>query len=240
MARLPRIIVPGIPLHVIQRGNNRQATFFAEEDYRKYLDVLEEASKECECLIHAYVLMTNHIHMLVTPITEKSLSLMMQAIGRKYVRYINGAYQRSGTLWEGRYKSALVESEQYFLTCSRYIELNPVRAGMIETPGQYKWSSYRSNALGNKERNITEHELYKRLGATEELRQHAYKSLFKSHLEDDTLNMIRVSTQKNTIIGSSYFQDEIKDMLKRRVIKHTHGGDRKSPEFDLKSSVLTP
>lgn len=232
MARLPRIIVPGLPLHVIQRGNNRQATFFLEEDYRKYLDALEVASDEYECLVHAYVLMTNHIHLLLTPMTEKSVSLMMQAIGRKYVRYINGAYQRSGTLWEGRYKSALVETEQYLLTCSRYIELNPVRAGMVDAPGQYKWSSYCSNALGTDNNCLTQHEVYMRLGKNDESRQQAYKSLFKNHLDTDALELIRDGTQKDTIIGDSRFQDEIKQVLQRRVRKHRHGGDRKSPEFE--------
>lgn len=240
MARLPRIVVPGLPVHVIQRGNNRQATFYSAEDYRKYLDVLTLASDKYECFIHAYVLMTNHVHLLVTPVTDTSLSLMMQAIGRTYVRYINGTYQRSGTLWEGRYKSALVESEQYLLTCSRYIELNPVRAGMVKAPGQYKWSSYHSNALGINDINLTQHEIYKRLGKSNELRQQAYKTLFKNHFDTDALDMIRESTQQSTIIGGSHFQDEIEKMLNRRVSKFAHGGDRKSIEFDAKSSVLTP
>lgn len=240
MARLPRIVVPGLPVHVIQRGNNRQAVFFAEEDFRKYLNELALASDEYECLIHAYVLMTNHIHMLVTPTTETTLSLMMQSIGRKYVRYINGAYRRSGTLWEGRFKSALVESEQYFLTCSRYIELNPVRAGMVKTPDQYKWSSYCANALGKKDIDLTQHDIYMRLGNSDATRQEAYKSLFQNHLEVAAVDVIRESTQQNTIIGDSRFQDEIKELLKRRVSKFTHGGDRKTEEFAAKSSDLTP
>jgi len=239
MARLPRIVVPGLPIHVIQRGNNRQAIFFSEEDFHKYLYELALSSEEYGCFIHAYVLMTNHVHILLTPSTETSLSLTMQSIGRKYVRYINSTYQRSGTLWEGRYKSALVESEQYFLTCSRYIELNPVRAGMVKTPSQYKWSSYASNALGKKENHLTQHELYKRLGKNDLMRQKAYKALFKEYIEIGAVDVIRESTQKNTIIGDSRFQDEIKVMLKRRVIKYTHGGDRKSKEFEATSSVLT-
>ena len=239
MARLPRIIVPGLPLHIIQRGNNKQATFFSAEDYHKYLEALKEASEKYECLVHAYVLMTNHIHLLVTPMTKSSVSLMMQAIGRKYVRYVNGTYQRSGTLWEGRYRSALVESEQYLLTCSRYIELNPVRAGMVKAPGQYKWSSYASNALGLNNSNLTQHEVYTRLGVSDALRQKAYKALFNNHLDAAALDMIRDSTQKNTIMGDSRFQDEIMKVLQRRVRKHPHGGDRKSCEFDLVSSVLT-
>jgi len=240
MARLPRIVIPGLPMHVIQRGNNRQATFFAEDDYRKYIDILAPASEENECSIHAYVLMTNHVHLLLTPNTENGVALMMQPIGRNYVRYINSTYQRTGTLWEGRYKSALVESEQYLLTCSRYIELNPVHAGMVEEPGQYKWSSYSANALGKVSGLITPHELFNRLGKTKESRQKAYKALFKSHIDSDLFDNIRENTQKCTIIGNSRFQDEIKIMLKRRVSKHTHGGDRKSSEFDTISSDLTP
>jgi len=240
MARLPRIVVPGLPMHVIQRGNNRQAIFFTYEDYCKYLEILALASEEHECSIHAYVLMTNHIHLLVTPVTESSLPLMMQAIGRKYVHYINRTYQRTGTLWEGRYKSALVESEQYLLSCSRYIEMNPVRAGMVDGPGQYQWSSYSSNALGKKDRKLTQHELYQRLGSSDVLRQQSYKALFKNYIDVKTLDMIRESTQQSSIIGDSRFQDEIKIMLKRRVAKFRHGGDRKSSVFDVASSDLTP
>lgn len=241
MARLPRIVVPGLPMHVIQRGNNRQATFFAEDDYYKYLDALASSSEVNECSIHAYVLMTNHIHLLVTPAAENSLSSMMQSLGRKYVRYINDTYQRTGTLWEGRYKSALVESEQYLLTCSRYIELNPVSAGMVDVPGEYKWSSYRFNALGQSANNlITPHELYQRLGKNDALRQSAYKGLFENHIDSNALENIRESTQKCTIIGNDRFQEEIRTVLKRRVTKHRHGGDRKSTEFGAISSDLTP
>ena len=231
MARLPRIIVPGIPLHIIQRGNNRQATFFSEEDYHRYLDVLKTASEEYACSIHAYVLMTNHIHLLVTPETEDSVSLMMQAIGRKYVRYINGTYQRSDTLWEGRFKSALVEIEQYFLTCSRYIELNPVRAGIVDFPEEYKWSSYCSNALGVINPYLTKHDVYLRLSESDLLRQKAYKALFRSHIDAHSLEVIRNSTQKNTVMGGSRFEEEIERVLKCRVKRFEHGGDRKSSEF---------
>lgn len=240
MARLPRIVVPGLPMHVIQRGNNRQAIFFTEEDYHKYLEIMALSAEEHECFTHAYVLMTNHVHLLVTPVTESSLALMMQAIGRKYVQYINRTYQRTGTLWEGRYKSALVESEQYLLSCSRYIEMNPVRAGMVDGPGEYKWSSYSSNALGKKDSKLTQHELYKRLGSSDVLRQQSYKALFKNYINAEALDMIRKSTQQSSIIGNSHFQDEIKIMLKRRVSKFRHGGDRKSSEFDVNSSALTP
>ena len=135
MARLPRVVLPGCPLHIIQRGNNRQATFYTEADYVKYLEVLGRAAGEHSVHIHAYVLMTNHVHLIVTPEQNESLSLTMQSLGREYVRYINNQYNRSGTLWEGRFKSALIDSESYLLTCYRYIELDPVRAGMVRAPG---------------------------------------------------------------------------------------------------------
>ena len=148
MARLQRIVVPGQALHIVQRGNNRQAVFFAEEDYLFYLDSLGRAAENTGCQIHAYVLMSNHVHLLVTPQSEEGPSRLMQSVGRSYVRYVNAAYRRSGTLWEGRFKSALIDSERYLLVCSRYIELNPVRARMVERPDDYRWSSYRANALG--------------------------------------------------------------------------------------------
>ncbi len=240
MARLPRIVMPGYPLHVIQRGNNRQAVFYAEEDYLKYLETLRLSAEATNCYIHAYVLMTNHVHLLVTPAGKESLSLMMQSLGRQYVSYINRLYRRCGTLWEGRFKSALIDSERYLLSCSRYIELNPIRAEMVKGPGEYRWSSYWANGLGRKDDLVKPHPLYEGLGNTKETRQKAYRDLFRSHIDADTLQLIRENTQKNTIIGDSRFQEEIQAMLERRVMKHGHGGDRKSQGFRESSSVLTP
>ncbi|GAA5525253.1 hypothetical protein Maes01_01818 [Microbulbifer aestuariivivens] len=148
MARLPRIAPVGVPQHVIQRGNNRQVCFGCEDDFIAYAGWLRDYAEEYAVEVHAWVFMTNHVHLLVTPLEERAVSKMMQALGRMYVRYFNGAYQRSGTLWEGRYRSCLVQSEDYLLHCYRYIELNPVRAGMVKDPGKYCWSSYGANALG--------------------------------------------------------------------------------------------
>lgn len=131
MARMPRVTCPDLPHHVIQRGNNRSAIFFDDSDYRAYLNWLAESMEKYGCSLHAYVLMTNHVHLLLTPESESSISQTLQSLGRRYVRYINGVYGRAGTLWEGCYKSSIVQSEQYLLTCYRYIELNPVRAGMV-------------------------------------------------------------------------------------------------------------
>jgi len=148
MPRKPRFYLPGIPAHVIQRGNSRQAVFFSDEDYTAYLDWLKEGAEKHGCAIHAYVLMTNHVHLLMTPQTREAISKTIQFVGRHYVTYINHVYGRSGTLWEGRHKGCLISSEEYLFSCMRYIEMNPVRAGMVETPAEYPWSSYRWNATG--------------------------------------------------------------------------------------------
>lgn len=146
MPRMKRLDLPGMAQHVIQRGNDRQACFFQETDYLRYLQDLHEAALHQACSIHAYVLMTNHVHLLVTPRTEGGVSRMMQALGRRYVRYVNDSSGRTGTLWEGRYKASLVDDERYVLACYRYIELNPVRAGMVAAPDEYRWSSHAANA----------------------------------------------------------------------------------------------
>ena len=242
MARLPRIVVPGLPLHIIQRGNNRLPVFFAEEDYRYYLNTLTEVSHRYGCAVHAYVLMTNHVHLLITPEANGSVSCCMQALGRKYVRYINDSYGRTGTLWEGRFKSALVDTDRYLLTCYRYIELNPVRANMVIGPDAYQWSSYRSNAMGHHDDLLIPHDKYIELGANSKARQQTYRLLFFRHTEDSKLNVIREATQTGTIIGNEMFKQEIARMLKRRVAIFDHGGDRKSRDFNEKkiSSTLTP
>lgn len=231
MARMPRLVVPGQALHIIQRGNNRQAVFNADEDYRFYLDALEQAANCYRCAIHAYVLMTNHVHLLLTPSTTEGPSKLMQSVGRRYVRYINNLYQRTGTLWEGRYKSALIDSNRYFLTCSRYIELNPVRAVMVEQPDKYSWSSYHFNGSGQANGLLTPHQLYESLGSTPESRQNAYRALFVSNIEENDLRVVRQGTEREGVIGDQRFRSEIETILQRRVRKFTHGGDRKSEKF---------
>jgi putative transposase len=159
MPRRPRITLPGVPLHLIQRGNNRQACFFADEDYLAYLGWLEGYVREGDCAIHAYVLMTNHVHLLLTPQTSRGAGELMKRLGQRYVQYINRTYRRSGTLWEGRFRSYLTQEGGYVLGCYRYIELNPVRANMVEHPAEYPWSSYRANAQGESPL-LTHHPLY--------------------------------------------------------------------------------
>lgn len=148
MPRKPRMYLPGVPAHVVQRGNNREACFFQDEDYQFYLAVLGDALKRYRVQLHAYVLMTNHVHLLMTPTDESGISRVMQHLGRLYVLYVNRTYRRSGTLWEGRHKSSLINATEYLLTCYRYIELNPVRAGMVAVPEEYRWSSCRWHGWG--------------------------------------------------------------------------------------------
>ena len=167
MPRQPRYFIPNIPQHVIQRGVDRQAVFFEARDYQLYLDTLRCAAHRYHCSVHAYVLMTNHTHLLITPGTGRSLPLLMQAMGRGYVQKLNRHYNRTGTLWQGRYKASLIQDDQYLLTCYRYIELNPVRAGMVRRPGDYPYSSYRHNANGQPDSLITPHPLYRSLAATQ-------------------------------------------------------------------------
>lgn len=164
MPRRPRILLADYPLHIVQRGINREPCFFTDEDYHCYLHWLEEAARACGCAIHAYVLMTNHVHLLLTPAETGAPSRLMQSLGRRYVQYANRFYRRSGILWEGRYKSSVVHAEDYLLACSRYIELNPVKAGMVADLAQYRWSSYRANGLGLADARLTPHALYRQLG----------------------------------------------------------------------------
>ncbi len=231
MARMPRITCPGLPHHVIQRGNNRSAIFFDEKDRHVYLNGLGEAMQKYGCKLHAYVLMTNHAHLLLTPESESSISQMVQSLGRRYVRYINTTYHRSGTLWEGRFKSSVVQSERYLLTCYRYIELNPVRAGMVNLPQAYRWSSYARNGLGHKNKYIEPHKEYLRLGGDEKERCAAYRALFPHHINPEALREIRDSANRNLILGSDSFMNEVEARLKRRVRLYPHGGDRKSDKF---------
>lgn len=217
MPRRARITVAGVPHHVVQRGHNREATFFADEDYLAYRHSLKEGAQRYHCAIHAYVLMTNHVHLLVTPTSELGLSRLMRYLGSRYVQYVNFVYRRRGTLWEGRYKSSLVDQEQYLLTCYRYIELNPVRANMVEQPQGYRWSSYASHALGKPDDLIDDHSLYLALGNTAETRRAAYRALFRYQLDEAELTDIRTSLNKELAVGAERFKDQIETVLARSV-----------------------
>lgn len=239
MARLPRLNLPNIPQHVVQRGNNRQVCFFNDADYAVYLDKFKEYSLKYKVSVHSFVLMTNHVHLLMTPSNSNGVSLLMQSLGRYYVRYINTTYNRSGTLWEGRFKSTLVDSDNYFLIVSRYIELNPVRACMVKLPSEYPWSSFKNNALGLPIQLITPHHCYMSLGRDNADRQQAYKALFDSHIPDCTLNEIRESVNKAWVLGDDRFKTQIEKQTGRRASSLPNGGDRKSVVFkELKSNQL--
>ena len=233
MARLPRFVVPGQPQHVIVRGNNRDAIFCADADYQFYLDKLKLACDKHSCDLHAYVLMTNHIHLLITPHTENGLAKTLQMMGRYYVQYFNFTYQRTGTLFEGRYKATVIDSEHYLLSCYRYIELNPVRAGMVKHPSEYPWSSYSVNAQGAEDARLllVPHSEYVLLGADAAKRQAAYRALFKTRISEKTLENIRESTNKSWALGSDKFKRQIEKHTGRMTAPRARGGDRKSKAY---------
>jgi len=217
MARLSRVLPVGIPVHLIQRGNTRQVCFATLEDYSAYIGWLKEYSIKYGVDIHAWVLMTNHVHLLCTPQEDGAVSLMMQSVGRRYVQYFNHQYQRSGTLWEGRYKSCLVQAERYLIEVYRYIEMNPVRANMVEDPGEYIWSSYQINALSKTSDLCTPHPEYLRLGGTKSERMENYRALFAYHVEDGLLSEIRVGLNKGMAIGHDRFKEEVEVLTGRRL-----------------------
>ena len=202
MARLPRFTIPGQPQHVFVRCNNRSEIFCADSDYRFYLEKLQAACEKHGCDIHAYVLMTNHVHFLVTPHDEHGVSKAIQMLGRYYVQYYNYCYQRTGTLWEGRYKATLIDSERYLLTCMRYIELNPVRAGLAASPELYRWSSYRRNGRGDDDPLLGEHAIYTAMGREPAERQAAYRALFRAELDEHTVADIRAATHSGHLLAA--------------------------------------
>ena len=201
MPRPLRCVLPGHTLHVIQRGNNRGPCFVDDEDRLHYLAALRRASDRVRCAIHAYVLMSNHTHLLVTAEDTSAAARMMQSMGPAYVRYFNRRHGRTGTLWEGRYRSGLIDSEQYFLQCSRYIEMNPVRAGIVNEPGAYRWSSFKSNAQGQFDVLLRRHPVYLALGRENATRREAYRALFETSLDWTMLDAIRRATNKGVALG---------------------------------------
>lgn len=223
MPRRARLSVPGIPWHIIQRGNNRSACFYAEKDYRRYLDDLAELSVRSGCAVHAYALMTNHVHLLLTPARVDSAALLMKHLGQRYVQYINRTYRRSGTLWEGRFRSCLAQSEDYVLACHRYIELNPVRAALVRHPRDYRWSSHAANAEGKAPQWLTAHDQYLALGPTEDARRQAYRELFRAQVDESLVEQIRKATNGNFVLGNERFQAQIATVLKRRVVRAQAG-----------------
>ena len=237
MARLGRYFLPDQPLHLIQRGNNRQAIFHCQDDYLAYRTWLAEAAAHYGCAIHAYVLMTNHVHLLVTPGEADSVPRTMQLLGRHYVRYVNGAYRRTGTLWEGRYRAAPIDSDAYFFSCCRYIELNPVRAGMVAHPRAYRWSSYRAHAHGTADPLVQRHPVFRGLGRTEAERQVSYRALFRTPLEQGFVEALRAATNGGWALGGERFKQQIAAALKRRVAPLPPGPQPKAAK-DKRQMIL--
>ena len=232
MPRRPRLSLANVPLHIIQRGNNRQACFFSDEDYSLYLHWLAECATRTCCRIHAYVLMTNHVHLLISADEPGSAGRLMKALGQRYVQHVNRTYQRSGTLWEGRFRSCPTQDEHYLLACMRYIELNPVRAGMVAHPGEYPWSSYRVNGQGEASGLIAPHALYTSLGLDGEARQAAYRDLFRNELEPAVVDSIRQATNGNFALGDTRFAAQVEAALGRRATRRVAGRRRTLPEPD--------
>ncbi|WP_293777724.1 transposase [uncultured Oxalicibacterium sp.] len=217
MARLPRLVVPHQPHHVIQRGVDRQVIFHDTADHLFFLACLRDAARRFQVAIHAYVLMPNHLHLLVTPADQTGLARMMQWIGRHYVPHFNQKYHRSGTLWQGRYRTAVLDAERYLMLCSRYIDLNPVRAGLVAHAGEYPWSSYQHHVGIKSDALVTDHALYWALGNTPFEREAAYKRLIEEGLDEQEVRMLSEATLKGWALGSDQFKNGLEKQAKRRV-----------------------
>ena len=237
MARQPRFDIAGIPQHIVQRRNDRQPCFAEESDYLRYLQELGEAATRHACAVHAYVLMTNPVHLLVTPPAIGAVSRMMQAIGRRYVGGFNARYRRTGTLWEGRFKAALVGNARYVLTCYRYIELNPVRAGMVASPADYRWSSHIHNAVDGGNPRVCAHRAYLELGQCAQDRRQAYRALFNGALDDTEIADLRVHTQQQRGWTSEKFRKEIEALAHRAAGVRPRGRPRSAAAGNDQSSA---
>ena len=233
MARLPRLVVPHQPHHIIQRGNDRQLIFRDHADYMVFLGWLGDAARQFNVAIHSYVLMPNHLHLLASPSEPTGLARMMQWIGRQYVPYFNRKYARVGTLWQGRYRATVIDSERYFMTCSRYIELNPVRAGLVENPGEYPWSSYMHHVGAKLDSLISDHPLYWALGNTPFEREAAYKNLIEQVLTSDEMSELNGATSSGWALGSEQFKMLLERQTNRRVRPAKRGRPFKKPQAEI-------
>ena len=228
MARLPRLSLSGYPHHIIQRGNNRQPVFLNADDYSFFLSLLLDQSSRHKVKVHAYVLMPNHFHLLVTPEAAEGLSKMMQSVGRAYAQYFNKAYQRSGTLWEGRYRSTVLEAETYLLPCMVYMDLNPVRSGLVSIAQEYPWSSC-AHWLGMRnERLLTSHACYWALGNTPFAREAAYGEILQSGLDMQQQQAITDSALNGWALGSVQFKESLGQKTSRRVVRASPGRPKKT------------
>lgn len=209
MARPLRLVLPGVALHIIQRGNNRGACFRQESDYLVYLSNVRDLARKHECAVHAYCLMTNHVHLLLTPGALRACACLMRDLGRRYVRYFNRRYERSGTLWEGRFRSCIVESARYVMACYRYIESNPVRAGMVDRADTYRWSSHAANSGMRRDPLVTPHAEYLALSAGDEARYAAYRRFFEHEHEPELVAAIRNATNGGYPLAGDAFKASV-------------------------------
>jgi putative transposase len=209
MPRRARFCPAGYPIHVIQRGNNRQAIFTCDADIAAYAHWLAEGAERFDVAVHGWVFMTNHVHLLATSSDHTSLSRLMQFLGRLYVRYFNYTYARSGTLFEGRFKSCIVQEKRYLLTCLRYIELNPVRAGIVKDPADYRWSSYRPHAFGVCAGLWSPHDLYLDLAKKEKQRQQTWRTLINETLDIEVLAKVRHCANTGLVLGTESFREQV-------------------------------
>jgi putative transposase len=223
MPRNSRIVFPGVPLHIIQRGNNRQVCFSGDTDRQVYLALLGAHAQDSGCDLHAYVLMSNHVHLLLTPHRAESAARLMKALGERYVQYYNRRHGRTGSLWEGRFRSCLVQDERYLLVCQRYIELNPVRADMAKLPGEYLWSSYAANALGVRNSLLRPHATYGALGHSDVERQQNYRALFMDVLGPTVLKHLRSAVNGNFSFGDKQFEQRMRCAAGRSVTPGSAG-----------------
>lgn len=231
MARLPRLTVPGYPHHIIQRGNNRQAIFAGAEDYELLLSLIDEHARKQRVAVHAYVLMSNHFHLLATPETEEGIPQLMQAVGRRYVRNFNLRQGRTGTLWEGRYRSTLIQAERHLLACMVYMDLNPVRAGMVADPADYRWSSHQHYIGRRVDKLITPHPLYWELGNTPFARDEAYLDLVRTGISEQEKQALTESAMRGWALGEPDYVADLQRRTARRVIRGQAGRPKtKAPE----------
>jgi putative transposase len=240
MARQARLVVPGAPHHLIHRGNNRCAIFRERPDYRYFLTCWWDACAAANCDVHAYVLMTNHVHFLLTPHGADGLERLTRSAAGRYAKYFNAKYSRTGTIWEGRPRTSVVDSEAYFLVCSRYIELNPVRASLVRTPAAYPWSSFRHNALGELEPQLRNHSVYQALGRTVTERTSAYLELFEGRLDPATLQAIRAAANGGWALGGKEFREHMEEATLRQCSPGPKGGARQGAGRPRNSVVSVP
>ena len=226
MARLPRLTVPGYPHHIIQRGNNRQPVFAVDADYETLLSMLDEHAREKSVALHAYVLMSNHFHLLATPETADGIPQMMQAVGRRYVRYFNQRQARTGTLWEGRYRSTLIQAERYLVACMVYMDLNPVRARMVASPIDYPWSSHRHYVGLRNDKIVTPHPLIWEMGNTPFARDAAYSELVQSGIGEDQQRALTDSALRGWALGEAEYVAALQKRTERRVTRGAAGRPR--------------